>query len=86
MLIEELEKNQRMWQDTVDSLAEVAERCRRAALADWASTSADRFREDLAGRTAEVLRLQELAAEVIDAYARHVAAVRSSVPSDSLIL
>lgn len=87
MLIDELETNQRMWQEAADSLAELADRCLRGGSAEWVSVAADRFREELADRAAELARLHELALEVVDAYARHVPAVRDAeIPSGVLLL
>lgn len=87
MLIDALEKNRRDWEELADSLAQIADRCLRGGGTDWASTSADRFRDDLADRVAELHRLRELALAVVDAYARHIPAVRDAELSpDALLL
>lgn len=87
MLIDALEKNRRDWEELADSLAQIADGCLRGGGTDWASTSADRFRDDLADRVAELHRLRELALAVVDAYARHIPAVRDAELSpDALLL
>ena len=87
MLIDELEKNRRGWEEVADSLAQIAERCLRGGGTEWASTSADRFRDELADRVTELHRLRELALAVVDAYARHIPAVQDAeLPADALLL
>ncbi|GAA4283610.1 hypothetical protein GCM10022261_11410 [Brevibacterium daeguense] len=78
MIIDELERNRLDWQTTAEALIEVEAVCLRAAASDWVSDSAVRYREQLAESAAEVLRLRDQALVIVDRYAEHIEAIRSS--------